>query len=46
MTLLGTKVREIEVWFINANALPRAPLPKATKWPTRGSGTKVLVLVD
>lgn len=46
LTLSGTKVREMKIWFINANALPASTTPSGTEVAYRGSGAKVIVLVD
>jgi hypothetical protein len=46
LTLSGTKVRQVRVWFINDNALPETVAPKGDEVDYVGSGPKALVLVD
>ena len=46
LTLNGTKVREMKVWFIHPNALPPIQSPAGQETEYRGSGAKVIVLVD
>ena len=47
LTLEGTtKVREMRVWFINPNALPSGTNADGHEVAYRGTGAKVIVLVD
>jgi hypothetical protein len=46
LTLSGTKVREMRVWFIHPNALPSSSTAEGHEVAYRGSGAKVIVLVD
>ncbi len=46
LTLSGTKVREMKVWFINPNALPSGTTAEGHEVEYRGTGAKVIVLVD
>ncbi len=46
LTLTGTKVREMKIWFINADALPAGTTADGHEVAYRGSGAKVIVLVD
>ena len=45
-TLSGTKVRQMDIWFINANALPSGSNAEGHEVAYRGTGAKVIVLVD
>ena len=46
LKLSGTKVREMKVWFINPNALPSGQNADGHEVAYRGTGAKVIVLVD
>jgi hypothetical protein len=46
LTLSGTKVREMKIWFINPDALPAGTNADGHEVAYRGSGAKVIVLVD
>jgi hypothetical protein len=46
LTLSGTKVREMRVWFIQPNALPSSSTAEGHEVAYRGTGAKVIVLVD
>lgn len=46
LTLSGTKVREMKIWFINPDALPAGTTAEGHEVAYRGSGAKVIVLVD
>lgn len=46
LTLSGTKVREMKVWFINNDALPAGTTAEGHEVAYRGTGAKVIVLVD
>ncbi|WP_457185377.1 TadE/TadG family type IV pilus assembly protein [Nocardioides sp. P5_E3] len=46
LTLSGTKVREMRVWFINNDALPAGTTAEGHEVAYRGTGAKVIVLVD
>lgn len=46
LTLSGTKVREMRVWFIHPNALPSSSTAEGHEVAYRGTGAKVIVLVD
>ncbi|GAA5137152.1 hypothetical protein GCM10023339_77070 [Alloalcanivorax gelatiniphagus] len=46
LTLSGTKVREMRIWFIHPNALPSSSTAEGHEVAYRGTGAKVIVLVD
>lgn len=46
LTLSGTKVREMKIWFINPDALPAGTSAEGHEVSYRGTGAKVIVLVD
>ncbi|WP_210502484.1 TadE/TadG family type IV pilus assembly protein [Nocardioides xinjiangensis] len=46
LTLSGTKVREVRIWFIHPNALPSSSTAEGHEVAYRGTGAKVIVLVD
>ena len=46
ITLSGTKVREMRVWFINNDALPAGTSAEGHEVAYRGTGAKVIVLAD
>lgn len=46
LDLSGTKVREMKIWFINPNALPSGTNADGHEVAYRGTGAKVIVLVD
>ena len=46
LKLSGTKVREMTVWFIHPNALPAIQNAAGEETDYRGSGAKVIVLID
>jgi hypothetical protein len=46
LVLSGTKVREMKIWFINPNALPSGTNADGHEVAYRGTGAKVIVLVD